>query len=97
MRVEKARDMLLEHMGTVMTTLDQEIAAYENMRADLENRHMGEWVLISDEKLIGVFPSFDEAAKEAVHKFGRGPYLIRQVGAPPVTMPASVVYHLQHA
>jgi len=96
-RVEMARGMLLAHMGTVMTTLDQEIAAYEIMRPDLENRHMGEWVLVSDEKLIGVFSSFDEAAKEAVQRFGRGPYLIRQIGAPPVTMPASVVYHLQHA
>lgn len=89
--------MLLARMGTIMTTLDQEIVAYEKMRADLENRHMGEWVLVSGETLIGVFASFDEAARDAVHKFGRGPYLIRQVGAPPVTMPASVVYHLRHA
>jgi hypothetical protein len=89
--------MLLEHMGIAMMTLDQEIAVYEGMRADLENRHMGEWVLVSGGNLIGVFSSFDEAAKDAVRKFGRGPYLIRQVGAPPVTMPASVVYHLQHA
>lgn len=80
-----------------MSDIDREIAAYETMRAELENQHMGEWVLVFDEKLVGVFPSFDEAAKEAVKKFSRGPYLIRQVGAPPITMPASVVYHLQHA
>lgn len=80
-----------------MTDLDREIAVYENMRTELENQHMGEWVLVSGEKLIGVFSSFDEAARDAVQKFGRGPYLIRQVGAPPITMPASVVYRLQHA
>jgi hypothetical protein len=80
-----------------MTDIDREIAAYETMRAELENQHMGEWIIISGEKLIGVFPSFDEAARDAVQKFGRGPYLIRQVGAPPITMPASVVYHMQHA
>ena len=80
-----------------MTELDREIAAYETIRADLENQHMGKWILIFNEKLIGVFSSFDEAAKDAVEKFGRGPYLIRQVGAPPITMPASVVYHLHHA
>jgi len=92
-----ARGMLLSPMGTAMIELDREIAAYETMCADLENRHMGEWVLVFDGKLIGTFPTFDEAAQLAVREFGRGPYLIRQVGAPPVTMPASVVYNLQHA
>jgi hypothetical protein len=92
-----ARDMLLLPMGTVMIELDREIATYETMRADLENRHMGEWVLVFNDKLIGTYPTFDEAAQIAVQDFGRGPYLIRQVGAPPVTMPASVVYNLQHA
>ena len=80
-----------------MTDIDREIAAYETMRAELENQHMGEWIIVSGEKLIGVFSSFDEAARDAVQKFGRGPYLIRQVGAPPITMPASVVHHLQNA
>jgi hypothetical protein len=84
-------------MGTAMIELDREIAAYETMRADLENRHMGEWVLVKDETLIGVYPSFDDAAQIAVQKFGRGPYLIRQVGAPPFTMPASVAFNLYHA
>jgi hypothetical protein len=74
-------------METIMTTLDQEIAGYDKMRPDLESRHMGEWVLFFGDRLIGVFASFDEAAKHAVHAFGRGPYLIRQVGAPPVTIP----------
>jgi hypothetical protein len=85
-------------MGMIaMTDIDREIVAYGTMRAELENRHMGEWVLIFGESLIGVFASFDEAAMNAVQKFGRGPYLIRQVGAPPVSMPASVMYHPEYA
>jgi hypothetical protein len=84
-------------MGTAMIELDREIAAYETIRADLENGHMGEWALVFNQDLVGTFPSFDEAAQLAVQKFGRGPYLIRQVGAPPVTMPASVVYNLHNA
>jgi hypothetical protein len=80
-----------------MAELDREIAAYESMRADLENRQMGEWALVFHENLIGVFPTFDEAAQVAVENYGRGPYLIRQVGAPPVTMPASVIYNFRHA
>jgi hypothetical protein len=80
-----------------MTELDDEIAAYETMRSDLEKLHMGEWVLVHNRTLIGTYPTFDEAADTAVRAFGRGPYLIRQIGAAPVTMPASVVYNLQHA
>ena len=46
---------------------------------------------------IGVYDAFETAAKEAVGHFGRGPYLIRQVGAPPVVLPASVMYRPVYA
>jgi hypothetical protein len=72
--------------------LREEIAAYEVMRSDLESEALGKWVVVHDRELQGKFSSFDEAAREAVHRFGRGPYLIRQVGAGSVTLPASVMY-----
>ena len=72
--------------------LDKELAAYEKMRSQLEAHAMGKWVLLHDEELIGTYESFDQAAKEAVQRFGRGPYLLRQVGAPSITLPASVMY-----
>lgn len=75
-----------------MTDLKQDIATYDRLRAELEAAHMGKWVLVHDDRLVGVFSTFDEAAGLAVKEFGRGPYLIRQVGAPPVTLPASVMY-----
>jgi hypothetical protein len=78
-----------------MAELDQEISAYEGMRSELETHHMGKWVLVHDLELIGVFDSFESAAQDATRKFGRGPYLIRQVGAPPVTLPASVMYRTE--
>lgn len=77
-----------------MADLDTEIVAFETMRSDLAAHHMGEWVLIHDEKLIGTFRAFDDAAQEAVKMFGRGPYLIRQIGAPPISLPASLMYNL---
>ena len=80
-----------------MATLKKEIAAYENMRSDLETEHLGEWALIHDEELIGTYESFVVAADEAVQRFGRGPYLIREIGAPPTTLPASVLYRPVHA
>ena len=74
-------------------SLDDEIDAYEAMRGELEVRHWGKWVLIHDGKLIRTFETFERAAVEAVHRYGRGPYLIRQVGAPPLILPASVAHH----
>lgn len=81
----------------LMAELDSEIKAYEAMREKLETEHMGKWVLVRGGNLIGVFESFDAAAEDAVRQFGRGPYLIRQIGAPPVTLPASVMYPRTHA
>jgi len=75
-----------------MAELDQEISAYEGMRSELEAHHMGKWVLIHDLALVGVYDAFETVAADAVRRFGRGPYLIRQIGAPPVTLPASVMY-----
>jgi hypothetical protein len=79
------------------TTITEEIDAYEGLRQGLEADHMGKWVLIRDRKLISIFDSFELAAEEAVKQFGRGPYLIRQIGAPPVTLPASVMYRSEYA
>lgn len=75
-----------------MPELTNDIAAYDTMRADLESEHLGKWVLLHDRHLEGTFDTFEEAALTAVRRFGRGPYLIRQVGAGSVTLPASVMY-----
>jgi hypothetical protein len=79
-----------------MPELDVEISAYETMRERLEAENMGKWVLMHGSELVGVYASFDAAAEEAVKRFGSGPYLIRQVGAPPITLPASVMYQPAH-
>lgn len=75
-----------------MSRLQDEIAAFEAMREDLEVQHMGKWVVFHDHQLSDTFETFEEAAEAAVARFGRGPYLIRQVGATPVTLPASLMY-----
>jgi len=63
--------------------LEDEIATYERMRAELEVRQMGKWVVIHDRVVVGFYDSFEGAAEDAVRKFGRGPYLIRRIGPPP--------------
>ena len=59
------------------------------MRADLEIDHFGEWVVVRDEKVAGTYESFEKAAEDAVIRFGRGPYLIRRIGASAPPLPAS--------
>lgn len=77
-----------------MTAIDDEIEAYERLQAKLEAEHMGQWVLIRDRELLGLFPSFELAAAEGVRQFGRSSYLIREIGAEPLRLPVSVVYHV---
>jgi hypothetical protein len=72
--------------------LETEIAAFERQRGELEKHYRGKFVVFRGEDLVGAFDTFDNAAREAVSRFGPGPYLIRQVGAPPPVMPASVMY-----
>jgi hypothetical protein len=76
--------------------LEKEIAAYEAMQSSLEASSWGRWALVYNERLVDTFETFDDAAAAAVRKFGRGPYLIRQIGSPPVVLPASVMYTFQH-
>lgn len=75
-----------------MTTLKDEIAAYETMRSEMEANHLGKWALVHERALVGIFDEFEKVAADAVKRFGRGPYLIRQIGAPAPTLPASVLY-----
>ena len=75
-----------------MADLDSEIRAFDQMLPRLEADYRDRWVLIHDCQLINAFDSFDLAADAAVKLFGRGPFLIRQVGAQPDPLPISVVF-----
>ena len=72
--------------------LDSQIAVYERMKPMLDNEHYGKWVVFNAEEFRGSYDSFEEAAEDAMERFGAGPYLIRQVGAPPIRLPASITY-----
>ena len=63
-----------------MASLAQDMAAYDAMKAELEQNHLGQWVLIHDEGLVGTYDTFHAAAEVALAKFGAGPYHIRKVG-----------------
>lgn len=70
-----------------MTALEENILAYEGMEGALAASHAGKWVLIRERELVAAKDSFEAIAVEAVLRFGRGPYLIRQVGGEPYDQP----------
>ena len=78
-------------------TLTENINAYERMQHVLEADKLGKWVVLYDGELTGEFSEFHEAVEFAVARWGRGPYLVRQVGRPPFTVPASVQYRRIYA
>lgn len=88
----------METLEVQRKKLDIEIAAYEGMQSDLEADHWGEWAVFYGGELRGTYAGFQEAANAAVTRFGRGPYLIRQVGAPQeIHLPASLLYRPVYA
>ena len=74
-----------------MLELSRQIAAYEKIQSDLETDHFGKWAVFYDEELVGIYDTDREAVGTAIERFGRGPYLIRQVGVIPVPPLASVI------
>ena len=79
-----------------MERLERENATYERLRDTLEAEHYSEWAVIHRETYVGAFPTFEEAVREAARRFGRGPYLIREIGAPPLRFPDSVLNNTMH-
>lgn len=79
---------------TPKTALSRQIAAYDaKYRRVLELDHFGKWAVVYDEELVGIYDSFKEAANDATRQFGRGPYLIREIGRGPIPLPASALYN----
>ena len=52
--------------------LSSQIAAYDEMRNRLETDYFGKWVVFHNMELIDTYNSFEDAAVDAIRKFGRG-------------------------
>ena len=77
--------------------LSVQIAKYDSLRDSLETDYTGKWLLMYDEEIVDFYDSFESAAKVAIERFGSGPYLIRQVGAPTATEPPSLMFRPLYA
>ncbi len=80
-----------------MSALSDDIAAYDQARPQLEAKHRGEWVVFHSGRFVGVYPEFENAASEAVERFGEGPYLIRQVGVETIQLSSAMIFRPAHA
>ena len=78
--------------ATTNSGLDAAIAAFEEQKADLEKNHLFKFVVFKDEIFVGAWDTLEAAASAASAKYGRGPFLIRQVGVPIPKLPASVMF-----
>ena len=73
--------------------LEKNLEAFRREADDMKRHHLGKWVLFHEGEFINAFDTLDNVASEAVRRYGRGPYLIKQVGDPEeMKMPASVMF-----
>ncbi|MDP3491610.1 MAG: hypothetical protein Q8R82_00735 [Hyphomonadaceae bacterium] len=73
-------------------SLDRDIAAYMAMQERYESEYLGQWIVVFDEKAVGVYASFEEAGEAAFELFGDGPYLIRRIGERTANLPDSIIF-----
>ncbi len=59
--------------------LEQEVAYYNSIRAELIKNHEGKFALIKGEKLFGVFDQAESAYGEGVKLFGSQTFLVKQI------------------
>ena len=59
--------------GKKPAKLSENIAAYDIRRQELEVDHFGKWVVFYDEQLAGIYDEFQDAARDAVERFGHRP------------------------
>ena len=77
-------------MGADPMELGSEIEAYEEQKEELEKNHTGKWVVFRDGQLVRAFDSFADADDWVLATYGRGPCLVRKVGASPHILPSSL-------
>lgn len=60
--------------------LERELAYFESIKGDLlAKQHEGKFALIKEEQLFGTFSRSEDAYAEGVKRFGKTPFLIKQI------------------
>ena len=80
-----------------MQNLQADIAAFARQQSELEAEHFGQWVVFYQGQLVDAYNDFESAASDALERFDTGPYLIRQVGAPPISLSGGMIFTPKYA
>lgn len=59
--------------------LKNELSTFEKNKRNLIRNHLGEYVLIKDDEILGTYQSFNEAANKGIMKFGTNPFLVKKI------------------
>ena len=59
--------------------LEKERQYFSEHLAELVSQHLGKFVVIKDDELIGTFNTIEDALAEGAGRFGLTPFLVRQV------------------
>ena len=69
--------MFLEE--TMSEMLKKEMETYNVHKSELIGRSKGKYVLVKDDRIVGVFDSEMDAAHQGYERFGNVPFLVKQV------------------
>lgn len=59
--------------------LKKELETYEDSKASLLKSSRGKFVLIKEDKIIGIYDTYNDAIKIGIDKFGNKPYLVKRI------------------
>jgi len=59
--------------------LERERQYFSEHLGELISQHLGQFVVIKDDELVGAFNTIEEALAEGARRFGLTPFLVRQV------------------
>jgi hypothetical protein len=65
-----------------MSALDKELETYSLKEAEFKQHHLGQFVLIKGDTVVGFFNTINEALTEGTRLYGLDSYLVRRIGAP---------------
>lgn len=60
-------------------TLEKENRLFENHLSEWRSTHLGEYVLIKDDQVLGFFPSLSEAFEEGTKRFSLASFFVKQI------------------
>ena len=77
--------------------LEKELRTLKQERKRLEREHIGKFVLIHKDEVVGTYDDFETAAHEGIRRFGSQPFLIRRIGKDEADLSPAVMYGLTGA